>query len=379
MVESEPSAPRVEPTVTAGRSLPRVWWFTGSLFLVTVLVSLVVLFLPSGYLVDAAGNAVDTSELVTFPKGVKTYSHAGGIRFVTVSETQHAAFGQALAGWLDPTSDVFPRREVLGRVTTADDLRFGAVLMNNSQHAAIYLALSRAGKHVNMTASGVFVMQIVDGSPVFGHLAEGDTIVAIDDTAIKSVNDLSAYMRHATIGKRVVITVDRFGVASDLKVPVTIGSTKRDGQRKPYLGIYMETRPNFLFPFDVKIDTGEVGGPSAGLALTLTVINELSPTSITNGNEVAVTGTVALDGSVGVIGGIRQKVAAVRASGARYFLVPPDNVRDARAVAGSHLKIIPVTSLDDAIAKLKALPRLGGEPAPSTTRSGALVTTTTVG
>ena len=88
----------------------------------------------------------------------------------------------------------------------------------------------------------------------------------------------------------------------------------------------METNPHFQFPFDVEIDTGNVGGPSAGLALTLSIIDELSPKSVTNGNEVAVTGTIQLDGTVGEIGGIRQKVAAVRASGVRYFLVPPGNV-----------------------------------------------------
>lgn len=369
--QTEPQAGPLPP-------LPRVWWFTGTLLVVTLLAALVITFLPSGYLVDAAGNAVDTTELVKFPAGVKTYSHEGGIRFVTVSETSRPIFGQALAGWLKPTSDVFPRSEVVGNVGTVEEQRFGAVLMVNSKHAAVYQALARLGLSVQMTPGGVFVSQIVDRSPAKGRLAIGDTITAIDATKIHSTNDLTAYMKTATVGRRVTITVDRLGVSQSKKVPLTISATTRDGKRVPYLGIYMETNPHFQFPFDVEIDTGNVGGPSAGLALTLSIIDELSPKSVTNGNEVAVTGTIQLDGTVGEIGGIRQKVAAVRASGVRYFLVPPGNVRDAKKVAGPDLKIIPVKSLDDALAELKALPARG-RPAKASTATKPTTSTTSSG
>ena len=371
MALPEPPEPNVDPLPP----LPRVWWFTGMLLVATFLAALVISFLPSGYLVEAAGNAVDTTELVNFPKGVRTYSHDGGIRFVTVSETSRPIFGQALAGWLQPTSDVFPREEVVGNVGTVEEQRFGAVLMMNSKHAAVYQALAKLGRSVQMTPGGVFVSQIVDGSPAKGRLAIGDTITAIDTTKIRSTNDLASFMKTATAGRRVTVTVDRLGVSQTKKVPLTVGSTLRDGKRVPYLGIYMETNPHFQFPFDVEIDTGNVGGPSAGLALTLSIIEELSPRSITNGNEVAVTGTIQLDGTVGETGGIRQKVAAVRAAGVRYFLVPPGNVRDAKKVAGSNLKIISVKSLDAALAALKALPaRASSAKTSSATRSATSTT-----
>ena len=348
-----------DPNVDRLPPLPRIWWCTGTLLVVTLLAALVITFLPSGYLVDAAGNAVDTAELVQFPAGVKTHSHDGGIQFVTVSETSSPIFGQALAGWLRPTSDVFPRKAVIGNVSTADEQRFGAVLMANSKHAAVYQALARIGLSVQMTAGGVFVTQIVDGSPAKGRLAIGDTITAIDGKPILSTNDLKAFMKTATVGRTIVITVDRLGVSQSKKVPLTIGSTTREGKRAPYLGIYMETNPHFRFPFDVDIDTGNVGGPSAGLALTLSMINQLSSESITKGNEVAVTGTIQLDGTVGPIGGVRQKVAAVRNAGVHFFLVPIDNAKDAKAVAGSNLQIIPVKSLDDALDALAKLPAQG--------------------
>ncbi|NBV03638.1 MAG: hypothetical protein EBS10_05610 [Acidimicrobiia bacterium] len=115
-------------------------------------------------------------------------------------------------------------------------------------------------------------------------------------------------------------------------------------------------------PFTVDIDTGSIGGPSAGLAFTLTLIDELSPGELTSAREVAVTGTMNLDGSVGAIGGLRQKASAVDQAGIDVFLVPAaqraEDIEAARAAAPD-LEIIPVATLDEAVAALVAL---GGDP-----------------
>ncbi|MBS1848244.1 MAG: PDZ domain-containing protein, partial [Actinobacteria bacterium] len=316
---------------------------------------LVVAFLPSGYLVDSPGQAIDTRGLVTVPKSVTTYSHPGGFRFVTVSETDRPVFAQALAGWLDPDSDVFRRTDVVGDVPSAAETRYQLVLMNNAKLSAIYHAMAVLGLSAKMTGGGVFVDQIVAGSPADHRLAIGDTITAIDNSQIVTVDDIARFMADAKPGQKVRITVDRLGVSLNEKVDVTLGSTTRDGKKIPFLGIYMETRPNYTFPFDVGFDTGDIGGPSAGLALTLSLIQKLSPKSLTGGREIAVTGTMLPGGEVGPIGGIRQKVAAVEASGTKIFLVPVDNAADARKAAGKNLRIIPVKSLDDALAKLREL------------------------
>ena len=122
-------------------------------------------------------------------------------------------------------------------------------------------------------------------------------------------------------------------------------------------------------PIKVSIDSRGIGGPSAGLAFTLAIIDELRPGELTGGQKVAVTGTIDLDGRVGDVGGVVQKTAAVRAAGAKYFLVPPGEYNDAKAHAGKHLKVIKVATLDEA---LQALGALGGDvkdigPPPTTT------------
>jgi PDZ domain-containing protein len=114
-------------------------------------------------------------------------------------------------------------------------------------------------------------------------------------------------------------------------------------------------------PFDVDIDSGAIGGPSAGLAFTLTLIDELTPGELTGGRRVAVTGTISLDGTVGAIGGLAQKTSAVRQQGATVFLVPTAqgeaDIARAREVAGDDVEIVPVATLDEALA---ALADLGG-------------------
>jgi PDZ domain-containing protein len=109
-------------------------------------------------------------------------------------------------------------------------------------------------------------------------------------------------------------------------------------------------------PFEVSIDSGAIGGPSAGLAFTLTLMDELTPGELTGGREVAVTGTINIDGTVGAIGGLSAKTSAVRQMGTEIFLVPAsqsdDDLAKARRIAGDEVEIIPVATLDEALAAL---------------------------
>jgi PDZ domain-containing protein len=118
-------------------------------------------------------------------------------------------------------------------------------------------------------------------------------------------------------------------------------------------------------PFELDIDTGSIGGPSAGLAFTLTLIDELTPGELTGGGRVAVTGTIELDGSVGAIGGLRQKASAVAQTGVDVFIVPAaqseEDIAAAQEAGGPNLRIIPVATLEDAIMVLE---ELGGDPIP---------------
>src|SRR5581483_9304814 len=108
-------------------------------------------------------------------------------------------------------------------------------------------------------------------------------------------------------------------------------------------------------PFDINIDSGSVVGPSAGAAFGLELLDHLTPGELTGGGNVAVTGQLYIDGTIGEIGGVAQKAVTVRRSGASIFIVPRANYKEAKAHAGNHLKVYPVDNFDDALRILGSL------------------------
>jgi Lon-like protease len=151
----------------------------------------------------------------------------------------------------------------------------------------------------------------------------------------------------------------------ELDVDVELTASPDDPDRT-IVGFYPFDTATVELPFELSIDTQSIGGPSAGLAFTLTLIDELTEGELTPPGGVAVTGTIDLEGNVGPIGGLRQKASAVAQTGVGTFIVPAaqgeDDIEAARRAAGDDLEIIPVATLDEAIA---ALERLGGDPLPS--------------
>lgn len=105
----------------------------------------------------------------------------------------------------------------------------------------------------------------------------------------------------------------------------------------------------------VGVDVKEIGGPSAGLMITLGIIDKLTPADLTGGRLIAGTGVIGPDGAVGPIGGITQKLHGARAAGATFFLVPADNCAEARRSPPPGLTTARVASLDDALLALQSI------------------------
>ena len=198
-------------------------------------------------------------------------------------------------------------------------------------------------------------------------LQEGDTVVEVDGARTPTIEDLTTALSDNEPGDTVEVTVERADVG-EVTVEIELLSASNDPQnegdyQRPIIGFVPFDSRSVDLPFEITIDTGEIGGPSAGLAFTLTLIDELTEGDLLGGLDVAVTGTIELDGSVGPIGGLPQKASAVRQAGIDYFLVPAGqtDLDAAREVAGDDVELIPVASVDEALA---ALAELGGDPLP---------------
>ncbi|MCG8967299.1 MULTISPECIES: S16 family serine protease [Streptomyces] len=116
---------------------------------------------------------------------------------------------------------------------------------------------------------------------------------------------------------------------------------------------------------NVRLDLGDVGGPSAGLLLSLGIIDKLKGDGhggdLTGGRTIAGTGTISAGGKVGAVGGVPLKTQAARRDGATVFLVPKAECSDAQAELPEGLRLVPVTSLKGAVDALRALNSGKGE------------------
>jgi PDZ domain-containing protein len=159
-------------------------------------------------------------------------------------------------------------------------------------------------------------------------------------------------MKKHHIGDVVAFTIDR-GKQTLVEHVKTVSSGGKP--TRPIVGVLLETALDIHLPLAVRIDAGNVGGPSAGVAFALDVLEELGR-NIAHGNKIAATGEINPDGSIGPIGGIKQKTIGAREAHVDAFLVPAgDNARQARKYADG-LRIIPVETFPQALRALATLP-----------------------
>jgi PDZ domain-containing protein len=223
--------------------------------------------------------------------------------------------------------------------------------MTQSKSTAELVALQYLGYDVFDT-TGAGIKSVVDGSPAQGLLNAGDTIVAINGTAVTSATGATSLLRTTTPGQSVTLRVE--SDKGETRDETIVLGTRPDGETHGYVGVGLEDRIHQKdpLPIEMSIDSGRVGGDSAGLAFTLSIIDELTPGELTGGHRIAVTGTMQTDGTVGPIGGVRQKVAAARKAKAELMLVPVENYDEAIAKAGTSIKVLAVKDLAAALAAL---------------------------
>ena len=220
----------------------------------------------------------------------------------------------------------------------------GLAEMSSSQRIAAAVALRELGYKV--TPDGVVVSAVDVGAPADGVLEPDDVIVGANGKDVAGPEDLSQVMSGVKPGETVTLRIQRDGAEQTVQVGT---KASNDDPPRAIMGIIIE--PKLELPVDITIDTGQIGGPSAGLAFALDIIDELGPTDIDHGEKVVATGEIALDGSVHEIGGIEQKTIGARKAGADVFLVPDANAEGARKYADG-LRIVPVSTLDEALHAL---------------------------
>ena len=283
------------------------------------------------------------------------YPPNGELYMLTVA-LQEVNVYEMIAAATDPHVDLVPRTAVRPEGQSDEDFReAGLTAMDEAKATAVAVALEELGYEVALTGDGVEVAGLVEGTPAGSVLQVGDVITAVNGVEVNLAPDLTNLLSSLNVGDRVSISLERSGSTETVEVTL-VEHTEQPG--RPMVGFLATTRNLHTLapPFDIEIDTSNIGGPSAGMMYTLAIIDVLSEGDLTAGHVVAGTGTISSDGSVGEIGGVRQKVVAAQAAGAEFVLVPAGNYQEALTAKINSIEIVPVADLGQALAFLRQLP-----------------------
>lgn len=321
----------------------------------------------------APGSATDTADAVLVT-GADTFDPEGEIAFTTVTIRRSISVWEWFWARYDDTSELVPAEEIDGDRSREETRQVTQFQMNQSQDTATLVALNFLGFDLVPEVEGAFVLRLVADSPAEAVLQLGDLITEVNGTPVRSSEDLGDAIRALAPGDEVDISLRRAnedggrdGSDEDaVPVDLTIELAEHpEIEGSGFLGVQIETPIRADAPFEVGFDVGRVRGPSAGLAFSLAIIDVLSEGELTGGLKVATTGTINLNGVVGPVGGVPQKIEAAKRSEIDLFLVPPSELLDATAAAGDDLEVRCIQTLSDAVLVLAELGGNGLEVAES--------------
>ncbi len=295
-----------------------------------------------GPLFDVLGD-IDGEEAVSVTGGDPDPSE-GKLEMTTVAVAHRLSLAQVMGMWASPEKRVVPIEAVFPPGVSQDEVKErNALMFTDSEANATASALRELGLPIEVT-----VALVTEEGAAAGVLEEGDVLRAIDGEPVDRPETLQSTVAAHAPGDSVALDVVRDD--EPMTLDVELGEHPDDSDRA-FLGIGMAAQP--AGDVDVEYNVSGVGGPSAGLMLSLGVVDKLSPGDLTQGRHIAGTGTIDGVGVVGPIGGITHKIAAARDAGADMFLVPRDNCSEALTAEAGDMKLVSVGDLDAAIDALE--------------------------
>ncbi len=329
-----------------------LWAFVVGLLLAGLTAAAFLVELPY-YLIQP--GSVRPAEQRVDVEGARAYKTDGEVMFTTVYLSQ-ATPALMVRAWLDDAVEVRTAEEMYPEGDREQNQQANRERMDLSKLTATRVALDQVGIDATYSAEGARVLGVVDDGPSSGVIQPDDVIVGPSTVARSPCPTTSpGELDDRAPGDTIEVEVQRDDAEPD-EVEITLGESPSEAGR-PILGVEVEpANPVIDSDVEVSVDSGDVSGPSAGLAWTLAIIDRLTPGSLTGGRRIAVTGEILDDGTVGPIGGIAQKVSTVKRAGIDVFMypasTPEDEQRAMRRIAGDDVELWPVANIDEAVERL---------------------------
>lgn len=356
------------PVDAPRRSRQRRWWALAAVVAVLGTATAAAFLVELPYYLVQPGSVRPAEQRVEIT-GAESFETDGEILFTTVFITR-ATPALMVRSWLDDAIEVRTEEEMYPEGDPDEARQRNRLRMDLSKLTATLVALEELGIDAELDGGGARVLAVSDDSDAAAALRVDDVIVEVDGGSVSLPDDIAQELSDRSPGDEVEVVVQRAepGVGSPdpeqaAEVPTVeeeytlrLGAAPDDSSR-PVLGVQVDVSdPGVESPVEVEVDSGQVSGPSAGLAWTLAIIDRLTPSELTDGRRIAVTGTISADGSVGPVGGTPQKVAAVRRAGIDLFLypaaTPEEEQAEMRRIAGDDVELRPVDDVSDAVEVL---------------------------
>jgi PDZ domain-containing protein len=356
-----PSAVTVDPHTLSRRAVVAL---VAGFFVIVLGALSVMVGLP--YVVMQPGpvtNTLDTlsgSQLITI-SGARTYPTRGALDFTTVRVVGgpgvRVTVWDLLAAKLSPDQDILPEDALFPTgITNKQVQEQNTAEMVDSQQVAVAVALRATGRTV---PQHLVLAEVAPDAPSAAVLRAGDVVEAVDGTPVTTSEQIRAAISRHKPGEFVQLRLLRHGTE------ISVAAKTHSSAGRTTIGVFLGLR--FTFPVDVKINAGDVGGPSAGTMFALGVYDKLTPGALTGGQNIAGTGTIDVTGAVGPIGGIRQKLAGARAGGARWFLAPAADCNEVVGHVPDGLRVVKMATFDQARSSVEAIAAGRGGTLPTCT------------
>ena len=348
----------VPESVTNARLYRRRLWTVNLSALVLVVMTVVAAVLPAPYVVESPGPSLNVlgeyegKDIVSVENRDGAASE-GELRMTTVSVQGSPGYDIPLAGvmsaWFDRDRSIMPVEALYPDDTDAEDNSLmNTVEMNGSQQEAIAAALAKQGISYSTTT---IVAGVRSDGGAANRLEPGDVVLTVNGQQVTDVASAGEAIGRTPRGQKVNVTVRRKGEEKSFAL-----TPRYEGERA-LVGIVLSR--GFEFPVKVNFALDGIGGPSAGMIFALAIYDEMTPGDLTGGKKIAGTGTIDEQGTVGPIGGIRQKMIGARSDGAEYFLAPAANCDEVTGHIPEGLQVVKIDSLSDAINSVEQIASTG--------------------
>ena len=332
-------------------------------FILVVAVAIAAFTVPINVVIEAPGptwnvldNGSSSDQDVLKVKGTETYPTEGALRMTTVSVSGCPGYpvttADLIAAWFSSDRRIVDRNEVCPQDQTAEQVEeTGKAQMTASQDSAVIAALIETGMATAMRLTVTEVTEQQDSTEVqVDDVLETIAPEGGETTTITSFSQLRELMSTIAEGTRVTLGVRR-GEQQVSAALTTIAP--QEGTTGSLLGLSLKISVDS--PVEATFGLSDVGGPSAGMMFALGLVDKITPGALTGSKDIAGTGTINMDGQVGPIGGIQQKIAGAHGAGSKFFLAPASNCDEVKGHEPEGMQVFAVSTLHEAVTATEAI------------------------